>query len=76
MGHVGGGSPAALVIELRFLAVAIPREAPVAVINSIQSLELSVRLLRLRLRFQSTFLLKDRGQVTPWNFWRRKAQVQ
>ena len=65
MGHVGEGSPAALVIELRLLAVPISRAAPAAVIDSIGFLELSARLLRLRLRFLTMFLLKDRGQVTP-----------
>ena len=76
MGHVGGGRPAALVIESRLLVVPIPRAAPVAVIDSTGFLELSARLLRLRLRFLTMFLLKDGGQVTPWNFWRRKALVQ
>ena len=64
-GLVGGGSPAALVMELRPLAVTIPRAAPVAVIDGTVFLELAARLLPLRLRFLITSVLSDNGRVTP-----------
>ena len=68
-GRVGGGSPAALVMELRPLAVTIPRVGPVAVIAGTVFLELAERLLPLRLRFLITSVLRDRGRVTPWSFY-------
>ena len=67
-GRVGGGSPAALVMELRPSAVTIPRVAPVAVIAGTDVLELAARLPPLRLRFLITSVLRDRGRVTPWSF--------
>lgn len=68
-GRVGGGSPAALVMELRPFAVTIPRAAPpVAVMAGIVFLELAARLLPLRLRFLITSVLSDSGRVTPWSF--------
>jgi len=55
-------------MELRPLAVTIPRVAPVAVITGTVFLELAARLLPLRLRFLITSVLRDRGRVTPWSF--------
>jgi len=76
-GRVGGGSPAALVMELRPLAVTIPRAAPVAVMVATDFLVLAARLLPLRLRFLITSVLRDRGRVTPWSFCRgEQTQVQ
>ena len=69
---VGGGSPAALVMEFRPLAVTIPRAAPVAVTDGTDFLELAARLLPLRLRFLITSVLSDNGRVTPWSFWQRE----
>ena len=70
-GLVGGGSPAALVMERRPLTVPIPRAAPVAVIDGANFLELAGRLLPLRLRFLTTSVLRDNGRVPPWSSCRR-----
>ena len=67
-GRVGGGRPAALVMELRPFAVTIPRAAPEAVMAGTDFLELAARLLPLRLRFLITSVLRDSGRVTPWSF--------
>jgi len=61
-GLVGGASPAALVMELRPLAVTIPRAVPVAVIDGTDFLELAARLLPLRLRFLNTSVLSDKAE--------------
>ena len=73
-GRVGGGSPAALVMELRPFAVTMPRAAPVAVIAGTDFRELAARLLPLRLRFLITSVLSDSGRVTPWSFCREENQ--
>ena len=64
-GRVGGGRPEALAIELRGLAVTIPRAVHMAVMDGGDFLGLSGRLLPLRLRFLITSGLGDRGQLTP-----------
>ena len=75
-GRVGGGSPAALVMELRPFAVTMPRAAPVAVIAGTDFRELAARLLPLRLRFFITSVLRDSGRVTPWSFCREEKANQ
>ena len=52
-GYVGAGNPGALVVEIRPVAVTIPRAAPVAMIVGTDLLELAEKLLRLLLRFLS-----------------------
>ena len=66
-GRVGGGILEALAIELRALAVAIPRAAHVAVTDGADFLGLSAGPLPLRLRFLITSGLRDRGQSTSWS---------
>jgi len=63
-----GRAPAALDMELRPLAVAIPQAAPVAVADGTDFLELVARLLPSRLRFLIPSVLRDRGRVIPWGF--------
>ena len=64
---VGGGSYRA-VMELRARAEMIPRAVPAAVIDVTDFLELASWLLPLRLHFLITFVLRDRGRVTPESF--------
>ena len=50
--------------------------SPTVMIAGTDFLELAARPLPLRLRFLVASVLRDRGRVTPWSFWRRKVQVQ
>ena len=73
-GRVGGGSPAALVMELRPFAVTMLRTAPVAVIAGTDFRELAARLLPFRLCLLITSVLRERPSYTVEFLQRRKSK--
>ena len=66
-GRVGREGPMVLVMELH------PLEATITSDNR-------VRIFRAGCKADAVAIvlsvLRDRGRVTPWNFWRRKDQIQ
>ena len=76
--RVGGGSPAALIMELRPFAVTMPRAAAPVAVTAGPDADLrafAARLLPLRLRFLITSVLSERGRVTPWSFCRGNVSI-
>ena len=74
---VSAGCSAALVMELRPLAITTLRAAPVAVIDSTECLEPAARLLPLQLHFLDHVCLEGQRPSDTMGFLpRRKNQVQ